>query len=121
MKREELMQLYIKPEIGRRRRAPSFDRAQVRNGIERRIYFDHFEMLRVPTKSLMRRQLFRVPVPDKTRIGPTSGADKNFPAHKATKSPRRRKQTRFVRFLTDFRFAGIDNESILSARGGAAW
>ena len=27
----------------------------------------------------MRAQLFRVPIPNKSRIGPTGGADKNFP------------------------------------------
>src|SRR5204863_5987902 len=73
------MQLHIKDEAVRRGGTPALNHSQIRNRIKRRIYLDHFEMLCVPTKSLMRRQLFRVPVPDKTRIGPTGGADKNFP------------------------------------------
>src|SRR5256885_2185371 len=86
MKREELMEFYIKHEIGRRRRAPSFDRAQVRNGIERRIYFDHFKMLRVPTESFMRRHFFWIPSLDKSRVAPARGPDQDFvsPIHSLT-------------------------------------
>src|SRR5205814_8079885 len=72
------MQLHIKDEAVRRGGTPALSHSRIRNRIKRRIYFDHFEMLRVPTKSLIRAQLFRVPVPDKTRIGPAGGADKNF-------------------------------------------
>src|SRR5207302_10857291 len=72
------MKLHIKDEAVRRGGTPALNHSQIRNRIKRRIYFDHFEMLRVPTKSLMCEQLFRVPEPDKTRIGPTGGADKNF-------------------------------------------
>src|SRR5438105_13612571 len=72
------MKLHIKDEAVRRGGTPALNHSQIRNRIKRRIYFDHFEMLRVPTKSLIRAQLFRVPVPDKTQIGPAGGADKNF-------------------------------------------
>lgn len=80
MKRKELMQLYIENEIVRRGRAPPLYRPRVRDRIEGRIDFDHFEMLCVPGESLMRRHFFWVPSLDKSGIGPARGADENSTA-----------------------------------------
>src|SRR5437016_1357990 len=78
MKRKKLMELHIKDEAVRRCGTPALNHSQIRNRIKRRIYFDHFEMLRVPTKSLIRAQCLRIPMPNKTRIGPTGRPNENF-------------------------------------------
>src|SRR5260370_37499205 len=72
------MQFHIKDEAVGRGGTPALNHSQIRNGIKRRIYFDHFEVLRVPTKSLIRAQCLGIPMPNKTRIGPTGRPNENF-------------------------------------------
>src|SRR5438128_11573346 len=71
------MQLYIENEIVRRRRAPPLYRSRVRDRIESRIDFDHFEMLRVPGESFVRRHFFWIPTLDKSGICPARRADQD--------------------------------------------
>src|SRR5207244_11938335 len=80
MKREELVQLYVKPELIGRGHAPTLNHSLVRDRVERRIKLDHLKMLRVPRQPFVRRHLFRIPARDKTGIGPTRRADENFTA-----------------------------------------
>ena len=75
------MQLYIEREIIRRRCAPALRHSRVRHRVERRIYLDQFEMLRIPRQPLARRHFLRIPALDKTGVGPTRRAHKNFSAH----------------------------------------
>ena len=86
------MQFHIENEIARRCRAPALNRSQVRHGIERRIDFDHFEVLRVPSEALVSRHFLWIPALDETGIGPACRADKNFrrwsvPAHALSEAP----------------------------------
>jgi hypothetical protein len=97
------MQLYVKREIIRRRRAPALDHSWFGHRIKRRVHLDHFEMLRIPLKPVAGRHLFRIPALDKTGIRPARCADKNFYTfffvrgffhHASTKAHLRRTQTR---------------------------
>src|SRR5229473_6935382 len=74
------MQLNVEPERGRRGRAPAFYCPPIRDRIKSRIDFDHFEMLRVPSESFVRRHFFWIPTLDKSGICPARGADENFAA-----------------------------------------
>ena len=93
VKRKQLMQLYIEREMIRRRCTPALCQSRFRHGIKRRVYLHQVEMLCVPSEPLACRHLLRIPALNKTRVRPACCADKNFPVHTSTKSPRRRKQT----------------------------
>src|SRR2546421_8735986 len=86
MKRKQLVQFYVERELIRRHSTPALHHSRLRRGIERRVYLDQIEMLRIPRQSVARRQFFRIPALHKTRVGPTRRANKNFPAHHSTKS-----------------------------------
>jgi hypothetical protein len=75
------MQFHVEREAIRRHRAPALHHSRFRRRIERRVYLDQIEMLRIPRQSLAGRQFLRIPTLHKTRVRPTRGADKNFPAH----------------------------------------
>src|SRR5438874_4155735 len=78
MTRKQSMQFHVKDEPVGRSSTPTLNHSQIRNGVKRRIYLDHLKILRVPTKSLMRAQLFRIPMLNKTRVGPACGPDENL-------------------------------------------
>src|SRR5438477_9629026 len=86
MKRKQLVQFYVECELIRRHSAPALHHSRLRRGIERRVYLDQFEMLRIPGQSVARRQFFRIPTLHETGVRPTGRANKNFPAHHSTKS-----------------------------------
>src|SRR5436190_15788734 len=115
------MQFYVEREIIRRCSAPALHHSRFRRGIERRIYLDQIEMLRIPRQPVCRRKFLRVPTLHKTGVRPTRRADKNFPAHLFNEIPMRRNTNGFHSSWTVFRFAESGCPSIFIARGGAAW
>src|SRR6184192_1027925 len=102
------MQLYIEREIIRRRSAPALNHSWLRHGIERRVYLDQIEMLRIPGQSVARRQFFRIPALQKTGVRPTSGANKNFPAHPFNEVAMRRKTNAFIQVKRFFDLQRVD-------------
>src|SRR5438874_13476313 len=72
------MQPHVKDEAVRYGGTAALKHSLIRKPIKRRIYFDHFEVLPVPTNSLIRAQRLRIPMPNKTRIGPTGRPNENF-------------------------------------------
>src|SRR4029077_10984358 len=72
------MQLYVEREVIWRRRAPAFHHSRLRHGIKCRVHLDHFEMLRIPSKSFASRHPFRIPTLDKPGVRPTGCADEDF-------------------------------------------
>src|SRR5882724_743984 len=99
------MQFYVEREIIRRRSAPALHHSRLRRGIERRVYLDQIEMLRIPGQSVARWQFFRIPALHKTRVRPAGGANKNFPAHPFNEVAMRRKTNAFRASGMVFRFA----------------
>src|SRR5437867_1677848 len=91
MKGKQLVQFYVEREVIRRRSAPPLHHSRLRNRIERRVYLDQFEILRIPAQSVARRQFLRVPPLHKTRVRPTGSADENFSAHLFNEVAMRRK------------------------------
>src|SRR5262249_10247259 len=91
-KRKQLMQLHVECEIVRRRSTPALHHSRLWHGIERRVYLDQFEMLRIPGQPLASRQFLRIPALHKAGVRPTGCADKNSSAHMSTKSRYREKQ-----------------------------
>src|SRR5436190_21840133 len=85
------MQFYVERELVQRHSAPALHHSRLRRGIERRVYLDQIEMLRIPEQSVARREFFRIPALHKTRVRPTRRANKNFPAHLVNEVAMRRK------------------------------
>src|SRR5262245_60905843 len=75
MMRKNAVNLDIEDEVIWSRSTPSADESRFGNRIESGINLHHIKELRIPWQSLNRRQFWRVPSFDKSRIGPTRGAD----------------------------------------------
>src|SRR5438876_356217 len=117
MKRKQLVQFYVERELIRRHSAPALHHSRFRRGIERRVYLDQIEMLRIPRQSVARRQLFRIPALHKAGVRPTRRANKNFPAHLVNEVAVRRKTNAFLCKWDRFSICIELMFQVLSSRG----
>src|SRR4051794_23029862 len=96
------MQFDVEREIIGRRSAPALHHPRLRRRIERRVYLDQIEMLRIPGQSVAGGEFLRIPTLHKTWIRPACRADKNFPAHPFNEVAIRAKTNAFVQVRAFF-------------------
>src|SRR6266487_954825 len=78
MTRKKFWQFHVEQKSLRSLFGPTLYTVQRRQGVKCGIDFNEIEVLRVPPKAIRRGQAFRIPILDKSGIGPTRCADANF-------------------------------------------